>query len=130
MPTTLEYSGTTITLDDDLYWVDEHSWQPVEQTMQRTVTGAVVVQIGTREAGRPITLQPDENCAWMQKSVLDQLQAWAAVAGRVMTLTLKGVERDVMFRHQDGAIEATPVVDFNEAVSTDWYRVTLRFFEV
>lgn len=130
MSITLAYSGTTLTLDPDLYWPDEHSWQPVEQTMQRTVTGAIVVSIGERLAGRPITLQPDENCAWMPKSLLDQLKAWAAVPGREMTLTLRGVAYQVMFRHQDGAIEATPIVQYNDVDAADWYLITLRFMEV
>jgi len=127
---TLQYSTTTLTLDPDLYWSDENDWHPVEQTVTRTVSGALVVNTAARVGGRPITLQPEnEGSAWMARATLDTLRSWAAVAGREMTLTLRGVARTVIFRHQDGAIDATPVVHYSDTDNTDWYRVVLRFME-
>ncbi len=132
MTITLTHNVTTLTLDPDLEWTDENEWHPVEQTVQRTVTGAMIVQTAQRVGGRPITLSPpDDNSAWMQKSLLDTLRSWAAVAGRQMTLTIRGVSRTVIFRHQDGsAIEASPVIFFSDPDNSDWFRVTLRFMEV
>lgn len=132
MSITLTYSGTTLTLDPDLYWADENDWHPVEQNVQRSITGALIVQTAQRSLGRPITLQPeDDGSAWMPYSTLDTLRSWAAVAGRQMSLTLRGVTRTVMFRHQDGAaVEASPVVHYSEVDGSDWYKITLRFFEV
>lgn len=127
---TLQYLTTTLTLDPDLYWADENDWHPVEQSVQRTVTGALVVSTAARVGGRPITLQPEEEgSAWMSRATLDTLRSWAAVAGREMTLTLRGVARTVIFRHQDGAIEATPVVHYSDTDNSDHYRVVLRFME-
>jgi hypothetical protein len=40
------------------------------------------------------------------------------------------VAHTVIFRHQDGAIEARPLVHYNDTDPTDWYLVTLRFMEV
>lgn len=132
MTISLAVGATSLTLHPDLYWADENNWHPVEQTVERSLTGALIVQSATRQDGRPITLQPiDEQSAWMPRSALLQLRNWAAVAGQVMTLTLMGVTYDVMFRHQDGsAIEATPVVHFNNVANEDFYRVTIRLMVV
>lgn len=132
MSITLSDGTTTVDLNPDLYWADEYAWQPVAQTVTTTLTGALIVQNGAMQAGRKITLSPaDDASAWMRKSVVDQLRNWASVAGQSLTLTLRGVSRTVIFRHHDGgAMEATPVVFFSDADSSDWFRVTLRFMEV
>lgn len=131
MSITLAYTTTTLTLDPDLYWSDENDWHAVEQTTQRTVTGALIVSSSSRVAGRPITLQPqDDVSAWMSRQTLETLRSWAAVPGRQMTLTLRGTARTVIFRHQETAIEATPVIHYADTDNEDWYRVTLRFMEI
>lgn len=131
MSITLAYDATTIELPEDLYWADENSWHPVEQTSQRTLTGALIVQHAARQAGRPITLQPDDGrSAAMTRATLDALRTWAAVPGRQMTLTLRGVSRTVLFRHEDTAIEATPFIHYSDVQSDDYYLATLRFMEI
>jgi hypothetical protein len=131
MTITLQYQTTTLNLDPDLYWADENNWHPVEQSTQRTVTGAVIISNATRTGGRPITLQPyDDRSAWMSRSMLDTLRSWAAVAGREMTLTLRGQAYTVVFRHSETAIEADPIFHFSDTDASDWFRVTLRFLEV
>jgi hypothetical protein len=132
MSITLTDNTTTLTLHPDLYWNDEATWQPVEQRVERTITGALIVSVATRQAGRPITLQPeDDSSAWVSRAVVDQLRNWAAVPGQELTLTLRGTARTVMFRHHDGnAIDATPVVHFNDVDSADFYRCTIRLMEV
>lgn len=132
MSITLTYSGTTLTLPEDLYWNDENSWAPVEQAIERSISGALIVSSATRVAGRPITLTPeDQGSAWMLRNVLDTLRTWAAVPGREMVLTLRGTTYNVIFRHHDGqAIEAAPIKHCNDVQPTDFYTVTLRFMEV
>lgn len=132
MSITLADNTLTLTLHPDLAWVDEYNWHPVEQTVERTLTGALIVSSATRTKGRPITLQAvDENSAWTPKVTLDALRNWATVPGKTMTLTLAGTARTVMFRHDEGsAIEASPVVFYSDATSDDWFRVVLRFMEV
>ena len=34
----------TITLPDDLLWINEFEWNPVKQTTERRLTGALLVQ--------------------------------------------------------------------------------------
>lgn len=132
MSITLNDGVTTVTLHPDLYWSDEMNWQPVEQSVERTITGALIVDVAVRQAGRPVTLEPeDDTSAWMPRSTVETLRNWAAAAGKSMTLTLRGTNRTVMFRHHDGpALEAMPVQHFNDVQSGDFYRCTLRFMEI
>lgn len=130
MSITLAVGPTTVNLPPDLFWPDEN-WSPVEQAVQRTITGGLVVSAALRSTGRPITLQPeDESSAWLTQAVLAQLRTWAATPGQAMTLTLRGVARSVIWRHQDGAIEALPVAHYNDVDAADYYRATLRFMEI
>ena len=129
MSITLSDGTINLALNPDLYWSDEHAWHPVEQTMQYTLTGAVIVQVGERQAGRQITLEPeDESSAWMTAAQVAQLRNWAAVPGQVLTLTLRGAARSVMFRHQDGGFEARPIVHYRDGA--DWYTCTIRLMEI
>jgi hypothetical protein len=132
MAITLTFQGETINLHPDLKWADEHDWHPVEQSIQRTITGALIVSSAARTGGRPVTLQPeDEDTAWMTAETLAKLRNFAVVPGRVMQLTLRGVVRSVIFRHHDNnAIEANPVVFYNDVSNADWYRITLKLMEI
>ncbi len=124
-------TNATVTLNPDLKWTDENNWHPVEQNADRTITGALVVQIGVRVGGRPYTLEPeDDSSAWMNFSEVEQLRNWAAVPGLQMTLTLRGIERAVIFRHQDGGFEAEPVVFYRDVAAPDFYRCVIRLMEM
>lgn len=130
---TLSVGATTVTLPDDLYWADEASWSPVVQSVDRSITGALILQTGLRQAGRPITLEPPEDArsSWMTRSSLEQLLAWAALPGQVMTLSLREASRSVMWRHQDGAVlEARPVQHYSDVLPDDVYTATLRLMEI
>lgn len=123
---TLSDGTTTITLPPDLLWEDEYAWAPVAQSLDYTLTGAVVVQSASRLAGRPITLSGADDRAWVAKAALDQLYAMASVEGQQMTLTLADARSfTVMFRHQDGALTAAPLL-FNSG----YYVLTLRLMQV
>lgn len=132
MSITLSDGTTTVTLHPDLYWEDENSWHPVEQTVERTITGALIVNVAERIGGRPITLQPqDDESAWHPRSTVEQLRNWAAVPAKELVLTLRSTPRTVIFRHHDGnAIDAEPVVHFSDVEAGDYYRCTIRLMEV
>lgn len=131
MSITLSDGTTTVEVHKDLLWSDENIWNPVEQTKARTVTGALVVQVGQRVGGRPITLEPEaDDSAWMHLSVVAQLRNWAAVPAQQLELTLRGVVRTVIFRHEDGGFEARPVIHYDDVVDTDWYLCVLRLTEL
>lgn len=128
---TLTYETTTVTLPADLLWVDEYSYRPVEQTVTPTLTGGVVVEAAVRTAGMPITLQPeDASSAWMTRATLDAITAIVVEPGAEMALNIRGTAYSVVFRHQDGAMDVTPVVHYSTADATDFYLVTLRFMRI
>lgn len=129
--TTLSDGTTTVQLPDSLAWADEYTWAPVEQSVQRTLTGALIVTTTARTVGRPITLaQQADGAPWVLRTVLEQLRAWAAVPGQALVLTLRGVALNVMWRHQDVAIEATPVMPYADVAAGDAYRVQLRLMTI
>jgi hypothetical protein len=132
MSITLAVASTTVALPADLFWADETAWHPVVQTAERTLTGALVVQAQATTGGRPITLRPPLQLAsWMPRSVVDQLRAWADTPGLVLTLTLRGLARQVLWRHQDGEVmTATPVQFYDDVQADDAYTATLKFMEI
>lgn len=133
MSLTLADGTTTLTLNPDLFWSDENNWNPVEQTADRTITGAYIVQAAAMVAGRPITLEPqDDSSAWMTLADVTALRNWAAVPGKTMTLTLRGEAREVIFRHQDGGFEARPVIQYRDGheLPADFYLCTIRLMEI
>lgn len=132
MSITLSDGSTTVDLHPDLMWADEYAWNPVLQTADRSITGALVIMPAQMVGGRPITLQPeDDSSSWMTRETIDVLRNWAAGAGQVLQLTLRGTTRNVVFRHQEGvALEAHPVVHFSDMEPADFYLATLRFTEI
>ena len=123
---------TTVELHRDLYWSDEHMWNPVAQSAQPTITGALDVQAASLKAGRPITLEPeDESSSWMHVSVIEQLRNFAAVPLKPFQLTINGVTRSVIFRHHDGlGVEAKPLIHYNDRKDEDWFFCTVRLMEI
>lgn len=125
-------SATSVTLPDALNWVDEYTWSPVVQSKSYTTTGALLIEEGVRQAGRPITLEGSEDTTWCTRALVDQLHAWAQTTGVTLTLTLRGMARTVTFDHENGALQGLPVLFFEDGsiASTDWYVPTLRFIEL
>ena len=128
--TTLTYGATVIDLPNDLQWVDEFAWQPVEQATQYSLTGALIVEAAAKQAGRPITLTGGDDFGWAARSVVAALLTAAAIPGQQFVLTLRGVPYDVIFDHARTPVDARLVVDYSDPDGTDPYVVTLRFLEV
>ena len=119
----------SLQLPDNLRWVDEYAWQPVEMSRGYTLGGRLVVETARMLTGRPITLS-DEH-AWIRRADLEALSAMAA-AGGVHTLTLHdGRLFRVVWRYDEPpVIEAEPVADYADPEADDWYSLTLRLMEV
>lgn len=132
MSITLTYGGTTVELSDRLQWTDEYDWGPVEQAAAYSTEGALLLDVSEKLAGRPIALDGVESQAWLPRSLCDQLAAWAALPGIVLTLVLRGVSRQVIFDHEQGGFRAQPIWRLldGEITSELLYRPTLRFLEV
>lgn len=132
---TLSDGIETIVLDQDLFWSDEFTWAEVEQSVERSIPGSLVIDVCIKKAGRPITLQgPAENAAWMLRSDIERLQAWEKDPTLILKLGLRGRDFSVVFRRYDGApVEANPV-DFvanpDPGGFGDWYLTTIKFLTV
>lgn len=127
MTITITDGTTPVTLPEDLLWSDEYTWSPVVQAVERSITGALIVNSAALTGGRPITLEPeDDSSAWMSRTSLDILRNWAAVPDKQLTLTLRGQVQTVVVRHQDGGISARPVVHYSDSDAADQYLCTIR----
>lgn len=123
----------SLTLSHDLLWVDEHGWVPVISNVTYSLTGALIVESGSRQGGRPITLSPpNANMAWHTRATVDTLHAWAGAPGQQFELELDdGRTFNVMFRHQEASpIDSKPVVGFPAYQAGDPWQVTLKLMEV
>lgn len=130
MTISLTNGVTTVALPEDLNWPDEFTWQQVVQTAEYTTTGALVLDSFAKQAGRPITLQGSETFAWCERGALVTLRNWASQPGAVFTLTLRGVDRQVVFNHEAGALEAEPIIDYSDPIDGDPYAISIRFLEL
>ena len=132
MAITLTYSGTTATLPDRLQWTDEYDWSPVQQSAEYSTTGALLLDVGIKLAGRPITLQGTDTAAWISRTTCDSLRAWAVLPGITLALTVRGVLRNVLFDHARTGFEARPIWRLldGEVTSELLYLPTFRFLEI
>lgn len=124
-----------LVLPDDLLWSDEHNWSPTVASTSYLVTGALLIQSATRQAGRPITLVGAPDMAWVTRATVEQLRAWAAApvgsaTGRFELTFADGRTFTVVFRHADSPIEAEPVLGIPAQDDSAFYRLTLRFLEI
>lgn len=128
----LTYNGTTAALTDRLQWTNEFDYSPVEQSTEYSTEGALLVDVAVKLAGRPITLDGVETSAWITRAACDTLQAWAALPGIELTLTLRGQARTVMFDHARKGFEAQPIWKLLDGEVTDEliYLPTFRFLEI
>ena len=124
----------TVDLPNDMFWVDEHKWTPAVAKTTYSLTGALIIEGAAKLTGRPITLQPPSDMAWLPRTVVDTLRQWSATPNRRFKLVLEYPsdtrQFTVVFRHQDTPLEAEPVKGFPGHDSADWFKVTLRFTDV
>lgn len=120
-----------VQLDDQLQWVNEFDHNPIEQTREHSLTGALLIQEGVKLYGREIDLRSNGG-AWTPLSVVRQLEALKDQPGRVMLLTLAdGRHFHVVWNRANGSpLAAEPL--FREAYPSDdsKYFVDLRLVTV
>lgn len=123
----------TVTLSDGFLWSDEFDWNPIEQKQERAVDGALIIQEGKRKSGRPISLTADKNMAWLKRHIVSKLKDWSILQEK-FELQFNYIHDkrtfNVVFNHQDKAIEANPVLEHPTVSEDDEYNVTLRFLEI
>lgn len=127
-------TSAIIELDDELYPTDEHNWSPVVASSEYTLTGAYSTQQGTRLAGRPFTLQSQDDMGFLTRATVKLLRDECAKVNTKFWLDYIGDDSvtrvKVMFNHSQIPIEATPLKGFISPKPDDLFLVTLRFVEV
>ena len=126
-------TSETIQLEDGFFWSDEN-WAEIQQNQEYSVSGALIIQEGRKQAGRPITLQPaNKTKGWIKLRDLNQLREWQNLQEQ-FTLQFQWPhdqrQFNVIFNHKDGALESSTIKG-TPATSVDTYfNVTMRFTEV
>lgn len=118
-----------VELPPDMQWRDEFAWDAVEQTAEYSLTGALIVQEGVKQAGREITLYGGDDSCWVRRSTVEALYALASVAGQILTLTYHDRTFPVMFR-RPGPIEAAEIRRVANPGPDDWYSITIKLMTV
>lgn len=112
----------TLTLPPYLCWADEFSWSPVAQAEEYSTTGALLLDMSVKQAGRPITLVGTDNLGWITRAQLLQLQALADTP-QAMGLDYHGREFTVRFRYDGvGPVAAEEIIPRIPPKDTDPYR--------
>lgn len=127
-------TSKSVSLDPDMgwRWVDEFGWNPVRQSLTRSIGGAAVVQTSVQVGGRPITLAAGESDkAWLTGADVAVLRTWAAVPGKILNLALRGKLYRVIWRHHDEpALDVAPVVDYDDWQNDDYFTATLKLMDM
>lgn len=133
----------TVTLPDDLLWIDEFQFSPIVQQSDYSLDGSLILQESTVLAGRPITLAAGNDYGWCTRATVLALQTLAdAATDTNHTLTL-GDSRTFTVRFRRGAaalssggsnsnlpFSASPVITYSDPATGDDYVLTLNLFEV
>jgi len=120
----------SVSLPDDLLWIDEFNWPTVIRSTEYALTGALIVDAGQRLAGRPITLAGSVDGGWVTRATLDALRVLAcALPGQYVLTLADGRSFNVVFAPDD-ALTAEPVVAFSDPGVDTWYVATVKLIEV
>lgn len=119
---------TTVLLPSGLQWQDEFQWSAIEQTSEYSIGGALVIQEGVKQTGRPITLFGGSDGAWITRSQLIELRTIAEQAGKILILNLWGQVFNVMFTRPP--IVAEEIMRQADPGDDHFYSVTVNLIEV
>lgn len=118
----------SVSLPGDLVWADEFAWNPVAQSSEYSLTGALIVQAAPRLAGRPITLEAKDSGAgyvWVVRSTVLALRTLAETPGWTGTLTLADARTFSVGFREEGVL-ADPVRFIAPLGESDAYTLTLK----
>lgn len=102
-------------------WVDQHSWQPVGQTVRYALAGNPVVQENPR-SGRPIVLTAELPWAWLTSATVEALNVLAATPQNLI-LVYNTLTTTVRFNRSQGPLVFTPVTPLREYYTGSIYLI-------
>ena len=122
----LTHTLATLSLPRSLVWVDEFQWTAPLRAQEYSITGALIVDVATRQAGRPITLQGVADHGWMARNALQDLWALANTSTAPMALALADGRTFNVYFADGNPIEAEPITRAELPQADLPYIVTLR----
>ena len=137
-------------LPKDLIWQDEFLWEPVAQVYEYSVEGNLLIQESAKKKGRHITLVGQGDMAWLDRTDMKKLVEMRNQVGKKMKLLGRKVNStgtmeqnfgkdthdgyitmDVMFRHQDTALEYTLIKPWDQFEEDTYFIINaIRLMEV
>ena len=127
---TTHHTLGSIAVPRGMVWVDEFDWVPVERAVTYSLTGALLVDVAPRLAGRPITLAGEVDAGWLGRGVVAQLYALAGSTSATHTLTLADGRTFTTMFAPGQPITARPVARPELPTATHPYVATVRLIEV
>lgn len=119
-----------IELSRGMLWVDEFGWSAVQKSVERSISGAQIIDVATKVGGRSITLQGAQDQGWIPRATLLALQELARdPAGQFALMLADGREFTVQFA-PDAPIDAQPISRPELPKGTHPYVATLRLITV
>lgn len=119
-----------VELPRGMLWVDEFAWSAVQKGVDRSITGAQIIDVSAKLEGRPITLQGTESQGWISRATLLAVQTLANNPEGEYDLVLADGRS---FRAQfapDTPLEAQPISRPELPATSHPYVATLRLITV
>jgi hypothetical protein len=115
-----------------MVWSDEFAWSRVQKGLEYSLTGAALIDVGVRLAGRPITLLGEVDAGWIKRGALVALQtlAEAQPEGEHLLVLADGRTFNVQFAPADLPIEARPIARPELPAEDCPYIATVRLIEI
>jgi len=115
-----------------MVWSDEFGWSRVQKSLEYSLTGAALIDVGVRLAGRPITLQGEVEAGWIKRGALVALQALADSDpdGEHLLVLADGRTFNVQFAPVELPIEGKPLARPELPVEDYPYIATVRLIEI
>lgn len=106
----LANGAQSVTLSDDLQWVDRFTQTALSASVARGITGKPLFTESLKVAGVSVSLrQPAPNMAVTPLATVRTVQAWAGIPGLVMAWTYAGQTYSVRFA-PDPVKKAQPLI--------------------
>lgn len=118
----------SVTLSDNLLWIDEFESDQVAQNQVRLIGGGQLIEETPLLKGRPITL--GGGAGWISRTTLIALRTLEAAGAETYTLTLNDARTFQVAFRRPNAIRAVPVIPQNNPTGSDFYDLTLQLIEV
>jgi len=135
----------TIDLPKDLEWEDESIWSPVEQSLEYSLTGALLIQTGIKLHGRTITLVGKDDMGWITRPDFDKLMTMRNIPD--LEMTFEFIKREfisdvyvysaplfqhtVNFNHAEGALNLESIKRWDNYEPDGWFKIRfIRLIEV